>query len=357
MTWVQDKLLAGVNNNDYMLDYSTGLISGHAIASAGYYGAKRYIDDISNPSLVRPKHTTKAEYQDHLANGLHDTLVMEVGKNDPLGGFTGGQQFARRAAKGAEIIGYEGRFIAFCCDRWFITQGATPVTRQMWQDYLGGASSIIGADAVEAYGFSDAMDAAFGLVGGYWQAGSKTVTRDFVGTWQDNNWTGSLEGVGLDRNLMRVKVAGDVPLSDDDLTKIRRIVWGTTHVPDGGAYEGLNFVLTDAAMQAVPGGYADQIRTALRTIMGSDVMQAQLTALVAAHADGDHDLESILQRLEAGQAKAITDAVQNLAVPALTGAFQKFVTEGNVDEQIAQAVIHAFAVRLDVPAPPPVSEV
>lgn len=149
----------------------------------------------------------------------------------------------------------------------------------------------------------------------------------------------------------------DMPLTDADLAKIRKVVWGTTHEPDGGAYEGLNFVLTDAAMQAVPGGYADHIRTALRTIIGSDVMQAQLTALVAAHADGDHDLESILQRLEAGQAKAITDAVQNLAVPALTGAFQEFVTAGNVDEQIAQAVVRAFAVRLDVPAPPPVSEV
>lgn len=127
----------------------------------------------------------------------------------------------------------------------------------------------------------------------------------------------------------------DMPLTDDDVRKI----WA-------GAYPGLNFVLSDAAYQNPPGGFADQIRTALRAVLSIDAVQSQLAALIAAHADGDHDLESILTRLETGQRQAIFDAIQQIATPALLSVFKEFITNGDIEEDIAKAVVDKFADRL-----------
>lgn len=63
-----------------------------------------------------------------------------------------------------------------------------------------------------------------------------------------------------DETLNNTLLGGGMTISDADVQKI----WGAN---TGGAYEGLHFIFRDAADQNPTGGYADQIRTALRTIM------------------------------------------------------------------------------------------
>lgn len=218
MTWAHDRINAGVDNSDYVIDYSDGLLSGEAIAREGYFGSKRYID---RPDLLSHKHTTPDEYKDHLANGLHTTLVMEVNTDDPLGGYNRGVQLAQRAVAGAEYIGYQGSVIAFCADRHFVTKNKPTITTQMWHDYLGGAESVVGPQSLEAYGFSEAMDCT---AASYWQAGSASAVVDHADYWQDNTWGGFIGTTAIDRNLMKVKGKGLITV---DEKTIAQGVWRT----------------------------------------------------------------------------------------------------------------------------------
>lgn len=167
---------------------------------------------------------------------------------------------------------------------------------------------------------------------------------DHIGlsTYQWDNATPLYPGGPLgDVSFDRIAVGGNsMAISDDDARK----VWGF-------GYEGLRNIFGDAAAQNPAGGYSDQIRGALRAMLGIDTMQAQLAALVVAHADGDHDLESILARMETIQRQAIFDAIQQIAVPSLSGTLKEFITQGTIDEEIGEAVVRAFAQRLDQPAP------
>ena len=191
------------------IDYSATHLDGRTIMQArvgpnGEYatGAIRYIDDITNPRLVRTKHITKPEYQSLKANGVAmDAMYMEVGLDDPLGGYAGGQINARRALAGANYLGWSGK-ILFCCDRWLNAGGRTPIPVRTWQDYLDGAVSVLGRPIAGGYGFFDAMDVACGHVDFAVQAGSRSAVRSWVNGWQDNNAQPKVGGISTDRVLI-----------------------------------------------------------------------------------------------------------------------------------------------------------
>lgn len=183
----------------WYIDYSAGTLTGQTVANAtvGPLGEKatgtiRYIDDITNPNLVRRKHVTLAEYQSLLAAGLNvDAFFMEVSTTDPQGGYSQGQAYARRALAGANYLGSDAK-VLFCCDGWMNSVG---VTASQWQAYLNGAKSVLG-DRAGGYGFADAADLAAGIVPHFVQCGSRSSVRSWVNGWQDNNvqpWVGGIQ--------------------------------------------------------------------------------------------------------------------------------------------------------------------
>lgn len=191
------------------IDYSAAHLDGRTILQTrvgpkGEYasGAIRYIDDITNPRLVRTKHITKPEYTSLKAAGVAmDAMYLEVGVDDPLGGYAQGQAYARRAQAGVNYLGWRGK-ILFCCDRWFNASGRTPISVRVWQDYLDGAVSILGRSIAGGYGFADAIDAARGHVDFAVQAGSRSAVRPWVNGWQDNNSQPKVGGISTDRVLI-----------------------------------------------------------------------------------------------------------------------------------------------------------
>jgi len=193
----------------WYIDYSATQLDGATIARTpvgpqGEHatGAIRYIDDITNPQLVRTKHITKAEYASLRAAGIAmDAMYMEVGVNDPLGGYAAGQANARRAQAGANYLGWHGK-ILFCCDRWFTSKGLTTITARVWQDYLDGAVSVLGRSVAGGYGFADAIDAARGHVDFAVQCGARAAVRSWVNGWQDNTTQPRVGGISTDRVLI-----------------------------------------------------------------------------------------------------------------------------------------------------------
>lgn len=193
----------------WQIDYSAKQLDGHTIASTKVgpngelaTGAIRYIDDITNPSLVRSKHVTPTEYASLKAAGLSlDAMYMEVGIDDPLGGYPQGQNYARRALAGANALGFAGK-ILFCADRWFVSKNKITITAKNWQDYLDGAVSVLGRGRAGGYGFSDAADAGQGHVDYFVQCGSRSAVRSWVNGWQDNNVQPIVGGIQTDRVLI-----------------------------------------------------------------------------------------------------------------------------------------------------------
>lgn len=214
----------------YYADYSAAQLSAAQLKAAGYEGSIRYIDDITNKNLVRAKHATKSEYDDHIRNGLKVFLVYEVTINDPLSGFSGGVTAAKRALAGANCLGYNG-VIFFCFDRHALASELPA-----WKAYLDGAASVLGIARVGAYGFSEAIDAAYGHATLYWQCGSRSVVRSFVHFWQDNNVQPKVGGIATDRNLVlkdALVEEVDMPLNENDLSNILARVWyGPVYTPD-----------------------------------------------------------------------------------------------------------------------------
>lgn len=203
----------------YYLDYRNGALSGAAIKAAGYGGTIRYIDDLTNRSLLNDKHISLAEYKDHLAHGLKVHLVMEVNTGDANGGFARGQEYARRAKRGADVLGYKG-VIFFCND--------TPeVNALAWKNYLDGAASVLTWDRVGAYGFANAMDIAHSKTPCkyFWEAGrrSDADARHFLNFWQDNNTTVKVAGRTCDRNLVLVPMAGGDDLTPEESRMLKEL--------------------------------------------------------------------------------------------------------------------------------------
>lgn len=190
---------------DYSADHlSSGTILRTPVGPSGEHptGVIRYIEDLTNPSLVRTKHITKAEFDDFTRAGIKmPAMYFEAGIHDPLGGYAAGAANARRAWRGAQYLGWSG-VILMCCDRWMSDSRYQTITPQMWRDYLNGAKSVIG-DLAGGYGFWDAADAAQGVVKHFVQCGSKSVLRPWVNGWQDNNYQPVVGGIKTDRILIK----------------------------------------------------------------------------------------------------------------------------------------------------------
>lgn len=176
----------------YWLDYSAAKLPGSVIKAAGYGGVIRYIDA---PDRLRTKHTTIAEYRDHIAHGLQVRLVMQNTTTDADGGWNAGVANANRAKAGANMLGYGG-VIFFTNDRTTVPNPAA------WRSYLDGAASVLGPGRVGAYGFANAMDLAVGHAAAFWQAGRRSDVRAHTNFWQDNNTQVTVGGITCDRNLV-----------------------------------------------------------------------------------------------------------------------------------------------------------
>lgn len=206
------------------IDFSAAHLSSGTVLSTpvGPNGEKPvgvipYIDDITNPSLVRTKHITKTVYEDYMRAGVRvDAMYMEVGLDDVLGGYTRGQLYASRAKKGADYLGYRGA-ILMCCDRQFVAKNRTTITPQLWRDYLAGAISVLGPGRTGGYGFFDAADAAQGLVRFFVQCGSRSVVRPWVNGWQDNTKQPMVGGISTDRVLILKPFAGVAMSAAEDV--------------------------------------------------------------------------------------------------------------------------------------------
>jgi hypothetical protein len=199
----------------YWLDYSAGTLSAATIKAAGYEGVIRYVTAprLMNPPGRNPKHTTKAEFDDHRRNGLKQLLVFQGGTTDADTGYSGGRDRALLALEGAQYLGYTGP-IFFCNDR------TTVPYPELWRSYLDGAAAVLGRGRVGAYGFGNAMDLAVGHASFFWQAGRRSEVRKHVNFWQDNNIQVTVGGITCDRNLPLVPMGGeteeDMPFGPDD---------------------------------------------------------------------------------------------------------------------------------------------
>lgn len=84
-------------------------------------------------------------------------------------------------------------------------------------------------------------------------------------------------GPNGDVSFDRIFVGGDMAVSDDDVQKI----WGAKK--GGGAYEGLAYILMDAAAQNPPDGWATKIRNSVRGIVAgvpTSLTEEDRTAIV-----------------------------------------------------------------------------
>lgn len=175
------------------LDYSAGRIPGVAIRAAGIRFVLRYA---GTPG--RTKNITKPEYADLVGAGVQVLLVHENTINDIQGGFPGGVGAAHAARADADAIGYPpGGVIFFCADRHL---SATEIPIGL--AYIRGAASVLGQDAVGAYGFSEFVDAvkATGAARWIWQCGSRSTVGPAVHLYQRNTGTTRVNGIDCDIN-------------------------------------------------------------------------------------------------------------------------------------------------------------
>jgi hypothetical protein len=325
----------------YFLDYSAGKLPAGVIKStpvgpAGEHasGVIRYIDA---PNLLGTKHTDLAEYQDDISNGLTVLMFFEVNENDALGGFAQGQSFAQRAKAGADYLGYSGPII-FCCDRWMANQPSIPVS--VWQAYLDGAVSVLGRSRVGAYGFADAMDAALGHVDFFVQCGARSVVRDFVNIWQDNNVQPDVGGIQTDRLLVLKPITqGDTMNLDQDavLHEIRDILktpMRSAVILDNGKQSDVMFDPRGAWVNADLHSFNSSRK--LDALLGLVAQKNGVTA------------DQIAAALQPGIVAAL--------LPALEPALAKALGADNTAQAaaVAAAVIADLAANLATPATPPV---
>jgi hypothetical protein len=197
--------------------------------------ACRYLSNDSGKNL------SLAEARELSAAGIWLVVVWETTAQRALAGKSAGVSDAKAAAAQAEACGMPGdRPIYFAVD-WDASESQQAAINA----YLDGAASVLGRQRV-------------GIYGGFWP-----VSRAFDGGhvtwgWQTYAWSGGrwdrraqlqqysndhiINGVGLDYDRAvkddygqwRVGVSpegGDMPLSSDDLAKIRDIVWNTDTAP------------------------------------------------------------------------------------------------------------------------------
>lgn len=180
----------------YVIDYSAAQLTGTQVKSAGYAGSVRYVPYGAGTNA---KFATVSEVQSQITSGLQVALVYEVGVGDAAGGFDAGViagQAIRDFANACNIVaqGYIAQ------DAWL----GNGVTAAQLVQYCNGAASILGWAYLGLYGFIDAHQATASLpLGARWLCGAQAGVNQFIfALWQDNNWSGAVAGVSVDRNFV-----------------------------------------------------------------------------------------------------------------------------------------------------------
>lgn len=212
-----------------VLDYSAGQPGAANIARAGFDGAVRYIG-----FPERRKCTTHSELDSYSRNGLGMALVFQDGTGDFLGGYSAGQQNARRARAHADDIGFpRNRPIYMAIDRDVVSEHDFGLMLA----YLDGAGSVLGSANTGVYGEYDVVRRA--LQGGHaaygWQTAAWSGGKLFAGAHlYQRIGTALVGGIACDINDVRAADWGQhdymhtedaVALTQDDLNAIRDAVW------------------------------------------------------------------------------------------------------------------------------------
>ncbi|MEC3974727.1 glycoside hydrolase domain-containing protein [Amycolatopsis sp. H20-H5] len=288
----------------WWIDYSAkrlsaATIKATAVGPQGEHptGVIRYLDA---PAQLQTKHTNVQEYTDLVRSGLAmQAMYFEVGRNDPLSGYAGGQANARRALAGASWLGFDG-VILFCCDRWMYAAPGNPaIPPSVWQAYLDGAVSVLGRNRTGAYGFADAIDAAVGHVDFFVQCGARSAVRPFVHGWQDNNTQPVVDGIKTDRVLI-FKPFTTTPEDDMALTDKQIGDWNNAIISD---HVGIWYGGGDSPLGGV--GLLQYVKD----------LRAQVDAIKAAQATGGVDLDALAAKVAAlvgpTLAAAVADELKN----------------------------------------------
>jgi hypothetical protein len=155
------------------LDFAGGRPGGAAIARAGYGFCVRYLSD--GGSRLPGKLLTASEYADLQAHDVAVVVNWETTSDRMKDGYTAGVTDAHRAVAQIDNIGHPGdRPIYFSAD-W----DATPADQSQIDDYLRGATSVIGIDRV-------------GVYGSYYVCKRCLDNRTATWTWQAAAWSGGL---------------------------------------------------------------------------------------------------------------------------------------------------------------------
>lgn len=177
----------------YVVDYSAGKLP---TLPNDYSGSVRYVP-YGSGSLS--KFATVSEVQSQLSQGKSVALVYEQGTADASGGYASGVAAGnaiRNFATSAGMLpqGYLAQ------DAW-LNNG---VSSAQLVSYVQGAASVLGWGAVGLYGFIDSHNATASLpIAARWLCGDHVYINNYVfALWQDNNWSGSINGIAVDRNLV-----------------------------------------------------------------------------------------------------------------------------------------------------------
>ncbi|MFD0690434.1 glycoside hydrolase domain-containing protein [Actinomadura fibrosa] len=214
------------------VDYAWGRPGPAALKKAGAKFACRYLSHDTTG-----KNLTRAEADQLSGAGIWLVVVWETTANRALSGRSGGEADARDAAAQAARCGMpDDRPIYFAVD-WDATSGQQSTINA----YLDGAASVLGRDRV-------------GLYAGYGPVSRAFDAKKITYGWQTYAWSGGrwdsraqlqqysndheINGVGCDYDRAVADDYGQwkvgespMALSNDDLKKIRDIVWNTDTAP------------------------------------------------------------------------------------------------------------------------------
>lgn len=214
-----------------VLDYSAGQPGAANIARAGFNGAVRYIG-----FPERRKCTTGGELVEFNRIGLSMALVFQDGTGDFLGGYSAGQQNARRARAHADDIGFpRNRPIYMAIDRDVVRDHDLDLAMA----YLDGTSSVLGLANTGVYGEYDicrrALDFSTAHASYAWQTAAWSGGKHYAGAHlYQRVGTALVGGIACDINDVRARDWGQhdyvhtedaVALTQDDLNAIRDAVW------------------------------------------------------------------------------------------------------------------------------------
>lgn len=222
----------------YVIDYSASTLTGSQVKDAGYAGSIRYVpyDNSSNS-----KFATVSEVRSQIDAGLSCALIFERDAFDAQGGYAAGQTAANYIVNFASAANMQRRgYVAQ--DAW-LNQG---VTSSQISNYVQGAASVLGYANTGIYGFYDTQNATAGLpVGARWLCGAASKINASTSVWQDNNWSGSVSGVAVDRNQILssnwLQTSNNTPSQgDDDMTLLYCDELQLTAILSGGLVTGLD---------------------------------------------------------------------------------------------------------------------